>query len=126
MSILVSEKDKFLLFKHRWFISSSGYAVTKIEGKLISLHRLIMEAKTGQEIDHINRNKLDNRRSNLRFSNRYAQMKNARYKVGKCGVLGVKANYNKWIARRRVNGKRIYLGSFNTTEEAQTAYEQMG
>lgn len=69
------------------------------------------------ELDHINRNKLDNRICNLRISNRVQQTQNRNskgyYKNSKA---------NTWFSTIMFEGKKLYLGSFKTEEEARQAY----
>lgn len=64
-----SKQDLALVCTLKWIISSFGYVVhkTTISGRNITIpiHRLIMGAKKGQIVDHINGDKLDNRRENL-------------------------------------------------------------
>lgn len=121
--ILVDFEDEFILKKYKWFIKSNGYVTAKINGKFILLHRLIMKAKKNKEIDHINRDKLDNRKINLRFCNRSENMHNVTYE-GRTKHLGaVWHTQNKyWTSKIRLNGKRIHLGCFKTIKDAQTAY----
>lgn len=93
---------------------------------IILMHRLIMRAQEDQEVDHINRDGLDNRRCNLRIATRSEQMLNARIKVGKSGVRGVtfKKRENVWIARfggEKGPYGRIVIGRFKTFEEACAA-----
>jgi hypothetical protein len=71
------------------------------------------------ELDHINKNKSDNRILNLRISNRSQQNQNTNAK----GYTLYKPN-NKWQAQIYHNGKQIYLGRYNTEEEARDAYLQ--
>lgn len=113
----------YLFDKYKWFVKSNGYITAKINGRFELLHRYLLNAQPGQEVDHINRNKLDNRISNLRFSNRFDQMKNATYKPGKSGIIGVYQHGKHWAARKRINGVRKHLGCFDTIEEAKKAYE---
>jgi HNH endonuclease len=123
MKILVSKEDQYLLKEYKWFIKSNGYVTAKIGGKFKLLHRVIMNAKEGQEVDHINRNKLDNRRGNLRFADRHSQMRNAKHKAGVTGAIGVGKHLDHFVVRIRLGkGKRKNLGCFNTIEDAKNAY----
>lgn len=75
---LVDDKDFDYLNQFNWCFSSKGYASKRgkiinykyPEGRTILMHRLIMGAVKGQDVDHINFNKLDNRRKNLRLCSR--------------------------------------------------------
>lgn len=89
----------------------------------IPLHRLVMGSPKNMIIDHINGNTLDNRKSNLRVVTKgqnSQNLKNER-KNSVSGVRGV--NWHKtnkrWTANVRINGKRIYLGSYKAIEEAK-------
>ena len=62
--------------KHNWRISNKGYVTTTINRKSKHLHRLIMSPMPQEEIDHINRDKLDNRKENLRICDRLTNMQN--------------------------------------------------
>ena len=127
--IIVDPQDEHLLHKHLFYVNEAGYVVTNSvtsEGKRIQLrlHRLILP---GYEIvDHKSRNKLDNRRENLRPAdkNESARNKNkyecnaSKYK----GVTQVSRGSKLWEANIRVNNKKIYLGQYLTQEEAAVAY----
>jgi hypothetical protein len=53
---------------HQWSLSGDGYPMTYIKGKFIKLHHIVVgKPPKGKVTDHINRNKLDNRKENLRF-----------------------------------------------------------
>ncbi len=101
-------------------------------GKTILMHRLIFERMTKRNLlsteltDHINRNGLDNRRSNLRMSSHQQNQGNRKAQSnslsGFKGVSKSKSKSHPWRARIRFNGKQTHLGSFQTIEEAHTAY----
>lgn len=97
----------------------------------VRLHRLIAERMVNrpltpqEQVDHINGNGLDNRRFNLRICSKAQNCQNQRLKdANTSGYKGV--NWHKknerWVARIGVNGVRIYLGCFDTAEEAHAAY----
>lgn len=108
--------DLALVSGVRWY-HHCGYARGTVEGVPTYMHRLITGAQRGQVCDHINGDKLDNRRANLRLTDTFG---NARNKLGKAGYLGVFRQYNKWAARLVREGKTYYLGSYDS--EADAAY----
>lgn len=64
---LVSEEDYEKVKGYSWYCDNYGYARASVGGKMWSLHRFIMQPKENEIVDHINRDKLDNRRDNLRI-----------------------------------------------------------
>lgn len=128
---LVDDADYPWLSQWKWQVSPKGYASrtsgSKGNRKHISLHRFIMDAPNGAEIDHINRNKLDNRRCNLRFVTREQNMANRdKRKQGTSAYKGVRfrASISKWEARIKCNRQEIYLGCFTSEIEAARAYDR--
>lgn len=125
-----------LVDKHTWHLDGRGYAMTCIDFKHVSAHSFIMGKRKGLEIDHINRNKLDNRRENLRHVTHAVNMQNKDPKVlrpryGENGrVCGIYPTLNKKgfksFIHIKENGKRktIYLGSFHSYEEALKARKE--
>ena len=87
------------------------------------IHRIITNAPNGFEVDHINGNTLDNRRSNLRVCTSSENQHNRRINMNnRSGVKGVGLHNNgKWRARIKLNNKSIFLGYFDTKEEAASA-----
>lgn len=143
---LIDDEDFNIINKYKWHIKSGGYANTTFknsDGKLtrITMHKLIMgEVSNNLEIDHKNRNKLDNRRSNLRFCTRSENQKNKK-PTGRSKYLGVSIHktkrkyitkkglkkeytYTSIIAHIKANGKYLHLGTFNTELEAALAYNK--
>jgi len=97
----------------------------------IAMHRKIMEEILGrqlqsrEEVDHVNGNGLDNRRSNLRLATRLQNSQNiGKKRNSKNPYKGIYyyKKIGRWRARIKFNGKRIFLGSFYTPEEAYAAY----
>jgi len=79
--ITVDEEDMWWLEWRAWCVSKGGYAQAYYKVKTIKLHHCIMGQPIweGEEIDHIDRNKLNNQRSNLRWVNRFQQMQNMKH-----------------------------------------------
>lgn len=119
MQVIVDEDVKDQYGHLSWFLSDTGYAMrrpTLDDGSKITvrLHRLVIGAKEGEIVDHKNRNRLDNRRSNLRI---VTQKENALNQKSR-GYYWDKAK-GKWGVRYR--GK--YYGRYDSKEEAQRAYQ---
>lgn len=115
--------DRDRVMKFKWRLSSHGYARHYLGMNHLSLHNFI----TGYDFcDHKNRNKLDNRRCNIRKSNSLLNTRNVGLRTtNTSGYKGVSwsAKRNKWIAQI-VAIENYYLGSFNTKEEAALAYNK--
>lgn len=122
---IVDDEDYERINKHKW-CCIGGYAGRNINGKHYYLHwEIIGKPKKGLEIDHTNKNKLDNRKSNLRICNRSQNNRNVftnkSNKSGYKGVIWLKQN-KKWMAQITFNYKRIYLGLFTNKLDAAKAY----
>ncbi|OPX46409.1 hypothetical protein CLHUN_02250 [Ruminiclostridium hungatei] len=94
--------------------------------KFLQMHRLIMNAKPGYDIDHINHNTLDNRRCNLRAVPVGKNIQNRKQATRKSqtgirGVYPVKNTPGVYVADCRVGGKTIYLGRFTDIKVAEKA-----
>ena len=126
---IVDDEDYEFLTQWRWQFHSQGYASRNIKPKTIWMHRLILKTPEGYETDHINGNKLDNRKQNLRIAT-HAQNNRRKglQKSNKWGYKGItKVNQKsgeKWFARLWFNNKSIWLGGYKTKEEAASAYNK--
>lgn len=109
--------------------TNDGYRQVSIKGKLYHEHRIIMMLCFGHipenaEIDHINHTRNDNRLANLRFvtrsENRRNQSVNSKNTSGVTGVCFLKAR-KKYMSQISVDRENIYLGLFDTLEEAAAA-----
>lgn len=98
-----------------WYLGDTGYAMRKPSGQILRLHRLVMQAPEGLVVDHLNGDKLDNRKSNLRIC---TQAINAANRKDTKGYAWDKSK-NKWIVRYR----HKFYGRYNTEVEAKKAYQ---
>lgn len=128
---LVDAQDVSLVAGYHWYLVNSGYAFAQCgDGKRIGMHRLILGLADddGRVGDHINRDKLDNRRCNLRAVT-YAE--NNRRRVGGKPVgassqfRGVSWTVSKrrWRAAIKVDYRTKCLGYFRSEEDAARAYD---
>lgn len=126
----VDDADFELLSKYKWYFvlkkptARTGYAVHDFNKRHVSMHRFLLNPPKEMDVDHINRDGLDNRRSNIRICTRSFNMANIAARGRYKGVEKVK-KYDKWFARIRLNGKRKYIGIFNTPEDAARAYNEV-
>jgi hypothetical protein len=132
--VLVDDQDLPLVAGYTWGIAGKGYVSTllKIDGRKrrIYIHRLIMGAQKGQQVDHRHHNKLDNRRSELRLSTGAQNLQNTRYKTkpgpnpSKYKGVSWHGLAQKWRAEIKPLGKRLYLGLFREEIDAAKAYDR--
>jgi hypothetical protein len=92
----------------------------------VMMHRIIMQAQTGQIVDHINHNTLDNRHCNLRIVSHLQNCLNRKKQEGKeCAYKGVYCVKNKKKANRyRAWFRHKHLGYFSCPEDAALAYNK--
>ena len=124
-SILFDYDDYDKIRQYHWSISSNGYACSGAGKGQILFHRLVLNATPEENIDHINRNRLDNRKSNLRICSASQNSYNKAHQSNcQSGYRGVALDqYGRWVANINQNGKSIFLGSYATPEEAANAYD---
>lgn len=114
----------------RWSIAvrrHTSYAEHRFDGRLVMLHRWLLDAPKGVPVDHVNGNGLDNRRANLRLctysENGGNSQIHARNTSGFKGVCW-NAREGKWMAYIGGRRTRKYLGYFQTAEAASAAYRR--
>lgn len=134
---IVDDADFGWLNQWKWFVSGSDasnwYAARKtvVNGKRVNLrmHRVILDAPAGTEVDHVSRDTLDNRRANLRLCTHAQNCQNRRRIAGSHssvfhGVSWHKTN-RKWVAQIQINGRRKNLGYYLSEAEAALAYNEV-
>lgn len=125
-STLVDKEDYEDLIQYSWSVTKDGYAQrSSVKGEFkgyrpVRMHRHILKAKTGQIVDHINGNRLDNRRANLRI---VSPRQNALNRPSKT-QRGATFQHGKWVSQITINYENLYLGRYNTKEEAMRAYDK--
>ena len=132
VTILLDEEDRSILSEYNsWSVlkRKCSYVIGRTRGshavrKWVYLHRIIMQAQPGQVVDHINGNRLDNRRHNLRFVTIQENNFNRRKTRGQFPYKGIRRAGNKFQATITIYGKPIYCGTFQTIEDAALAYNQ--
>jgi len=127
---LIDDEDYELVSQYKWHVSRRGkhklYASTGIKAgskkTKVDMHRLIINAPKGQQVDHKNGNGLDNRKENLRVCTRSQNQRNrvANRTRGTSKYKGVSFDKksNSWRAK-------ISIGSFPSEEEAARAYDEV-
>jgi hypothetical protein len=96
------------------------------KGHLLFIAREVMGVTNSYvHVDHINGDTLDNRKANLRLSTRSENMRNRKVnKNSSSGLKGVQKQIRgKWPATIAANGRSLYLGAFDTKEDAAKAYD---
>jgi hypothetical protein len=131
LKAIVSKEDADEVNQYKWSASANGYAVRatpRSEGKeTVYMHRQLLGAPEEMDVDHINGNKLDNRRTNLRLCTTSQNMGNSKTRVN--SQSGLKGVYfyqrdNNWQAQITHEGKKHHLGYFDTAQEAAEAYDK--
>ncbi len=129
---IIDDKDVELVSQHKWRVSKShqrfyAYANIKCGQKwsTLQMHRLILDAKKGQIVDHVNCDGLDNRRVNLRFCTASQNNQNQASRGGTSLFKGVSRNnkQKKWMAKIKKDRKVFYLGLFDNEKDAAIAYD---
>lgn len=122
----VDDADFEELSRHKWHLCCgvNGYAARNSyndDGVRYTelMHRMIMKAEPKQDVDHIDGNRLNNQKNNLRACTRSQNQANRQhYPHSISGFWGVYKHYGGWVAAIKVNYNLIYLGLFHSPEEA--------
>ena len=111
--VLFDKEYEELINSRKWCFTN-GYLSSRINYKIVCFHNIVLPFKKGFVPDHINRNKLDNRKCNLRYVNNII---NALNNDNDCAFYH--KNRNKpWSAKIQTQGKQIYFGYHKNKEDA--------
>ncbi len=111
----------------RWSLQPNGYVIARFSGprRMVYLHRFISEPPPGLHVDHINGDKLDNRRCNLRHCTQSQNQYNRKLdRANKSGYKGVCFDNfaGRWMASIKINKRFKFLGHYNNPASAHEAY----
>lgn len=123
---IVDAADYEWLRQYNWHFLN-GYAARRTKGKAIYMHQQIMQPPEGMIVDHHNRSKLDNRRSNLRVCTSDQNSRNQGKRSGSFSRfkgVGYSKSRHKWYAKLYFEGKAIWLGYFADEVAAARAYDR--
>ncbi len=131
MVAIVDASDYVMLSKSKWFVNGDKwpYAMRHKPGtfhRQILMHRLVVGAKDGDIVDHINGNSLDNRKCNLRICTNAQNIANGKSRGGTSKFKGVHLTKSRkpWRASIMQARKKYNLGNYMTEAEAAKAYDR--
>lgn len=120
-AFIIDADDYDLVKRHRWF-ANNGYIMTNVRGpngrEKLRLATLLTGCEKPYVVDHIDNNRANNTRDNLRIVTR---SENAHNRPSARGYHYCE-HAKKWIARIRVQWHPLYVGAFDTEQEARVAY----
>ena len=114
---IVDDEDYEKIAKYRWHYTN-GYAISDFG---VRMHRFIMDPPHNLVIDHVNHNRLDNRRSNLKVCTQYENSKNRLHAKATSGNVYSNKNVTRWYACNMIDGKKVCSKYYDTYEEADYA-----
>lgn len=127
----MDDEDYEKLSKYRWYLGKNGYVIFGNKSDNIKafckMHRLIINAKKGELVDHINRIKTDNRKENLRIVTMCQNIHNQKKRNGTSTEykgVHMRKQTGLFDSICRINGKTVFLGTYKTAIAAGYAYNK--
>lgn len=118
---IVDDEDYEKVSRYRWHYGN-GYAISDFG---VRMHRFIMSPPQDLVVDHINHDRLDNRRSNLKICTQFENSQNRTHARATYGNIYSNKKVTKWCACNMIDGKRVRSRSYDTYEEAEEALISM-
>lgn len=124
VKFLIDREDLARVSEYCWCVANNGYIVSRIGDKQISLHRFILNVHDEKVVDHKDRDKTNNRKTNLRIVT--PQQNNMNRGIHRNNTIGLKGVYKskngeRYIAQICKDGQRIHIGTYDTLEKARQA-----
>jgi hypothetical protein len=121
---IIDDEDYPLVSQYKWHFSM-GYALSQKDKERFRMHRLITNAPDGMEVDHINGNRLDNRKDNLRICTRMENAWNVpkQHPTNTYKGVTISRKSGRWRAQINYNNGNIALGTYDTDLIAAVAYD---
>lgn len=125
----IDDEDLEFISRFRWGVKKDRkafYAATKIKQKTVKMHQLLVACPEGYKIDHIDRNGLNNQRSNLRVCTNSENQRNRGMNItNTSGFKGVSLlSTGLFLASLTLNGRNIKFGTYTSAKEAALAYDE--
>lgn len=109
---------------HKWHMNT-GYVSTNLDGSSLRLHRFLINTPEDLHTDHIDRDKMNNRKSNLRICTQSENNKNkGKYVNSKYSKRGIWERNERYYVYLKFNSKNNYIGAFGGIEDAINARKQ--
>jgi len=121
-------EDMEAVLKFKWCLSSTGYAYGSVPtgkrgAKHVLLHRMLLQPPPRMQVDHIDGDRLNNSRANLRMCTNQQNSNNMGPRKGRFKGVCWHKKAGKWVASITVDGKTRHLGLFVDIEDAAKAYD---
>lgn len=123
---LVDDEDFKWLNQWKWCFAG-GYAVRSCNGKTVYMHRVIMSVPKDKEVDHVDGNKLDNRKFNLRLVTHQQNIFNCsshKNSTSKFRGISWEKGKNRWRGDIQIDGHNIFLGYFQKEIDAAKVWNE--
>lgn len=126
-SFVFDAEDFPVVKSHKWSVENSGYIHTTVNGKHTRLHNQLLDVPKGMVVDHINGDRRDNRKINLRVASNMENCRNQKLSSrNTSGYKGVSydSRRKKYAAYIMVNYHNFFLGYYDNPKEAALAYDK--